>query len=210
VTLTVADTGTGMNEDTLEHIFEPFFTTKTNGTGTGLGLATVYAIVKQSGGGIRVDSKPGTGCRFEIQLPRAEGPAEPISPLTLDTGQDQRDLTVLVVEDQDSVRRLTSHALHTCGCRVLEAASGEEALRLAEAVQGSCQLVVTDVVMPGMSGKALADRLLARWPTIKVLFMSGYPNEVILNHGLLSGEVNYLQKPFTPAELAAKIREVMG
>jgi DNA-binding response OmpR family regulator len=103
-----------------------------------------------------------------------------------------------------------SHALHGCGCRVLEAASGDEALRLAEAVEGGCQLVVTDVVMPGMSGKTLAEQLRARWPEIKVLFMSGYPNEVILRHGLMNGQVNYLGKPFTPSELAAKVREVMG
>ena len=210
VKLTVADTGAGMNEETMRHIFEPFFTTKPSGLGAGLGLATVYAIVKQGGGCIRVDSAPGKGCSFEIRLPCAEGPAEPVSPLTFELAQDQRDLTVLVVEDQDSVRRLASHALHACGCRVLEAACGDEALRLAEAVQGGCQLVVTDVVMPGISGKALAEQLRARWPEIKVLFMSGYPNEVILRHGLMNGEVNYLQKPFTPSELAAKTREVMG
>ena len=210
VKLTVADTGAGMDQETMQHLFEPFFTTKANGLGTGLGLATVYAIVKQSGGSIHVDSEPGKGCRIEIHLPRVQGPAEPVSPLTLDLTQGQRDLTVLVVEDQDSVRRLASHALHACGCRVLEAAGGDEALRLAEAVQGSCQLVVTDVVMPGMSGKTLAEHLRARWPEIKVIFMSGYPNEVILRHGLLDGEVNYLEKPFTPAELAAKVREVMG
>jgi PAS domain S-box-containing protein len=210
VKLTVADTGAGMNEETMRHIFEPFFTTKPSGLGAGLGLATVYAIVKQGGGCIGVDSAPGKGCRFEVQLPCAEGPAEPVSPLTFELAQEQRDLTVLVVEDQDSVRRLASHALHACGCRVLEAACGDEALRLAEAVQGSCQLVVTDVVMPGISGKALAEQLRARWPEIKVLFMSGYPNEVILRHGLMNGEVNYLQKPFTPSELAAKVREVMG
>jgi CheY-like chemotaxis protein len=210
VKLTVADTGAGMNEETMRHIFEPFFTTKPGGLGGGLGLASVYAIVKQGGGYVRVDSAPGKGCSFEVQLPCAAGPAEPVSPLTLELAQDQRDLTVLVVEDQDSVRRLASQALHACGYRVLEAARGDEALRLVEALQGSCQLVVTDVVMPGISGKALAEQLRARWPEIKVLFMSGYPNEVILRHGLMNGEVNYLQKPFTPSELAAKVREVMG
>jgi DNA-binding response OmpR family regulator len=115
-----------------------------------------------------------------------------------------------VVEDQDAVRRLASHALRACGYHVLEAASGFEALRLAEAVEGGCQLVVTDVVMPGMSGKALAEELRASWPEIKVLYMSGYPNEVILRHGVMNGAVNYLEKPFTPSELAAKVREVMG
>ena len=129
VKLTVADTGAGMNEETMRHIFEPFFTTKPSGLGAGLGLATVYAIVKQGGGCIRVDSAPGKGCRFEIQLPCAEGPAEPVSPLTFELAQDQRNLTVLVVEDQDSVRRLASRALHACGCRVLEASCGDSPKR---------------------------------------------------------------------------------
>jgi CheY-like chemotaxis protein len=210
VQLTVADTGAGMNAETMQHLFEPFFTTKPGGLGTGLGLATVYAIVQHGGGFIRVDSEPGKGCRFEIHLPCADGPAEPVPPPAFELAQGQRDLTVLVVEDQDGVRRLVSNALHACGCRVLEAANGDEALRLAEAVQGGCQLVVTDVVMPGMSGKALAEQLRARWPEIKVLFMSGYPNEVILRHGVMDSEVNYLEKPFTPSQLAVKVREVMG
>jgi CheY-like chemotaxis protein len=210
VKLTVADTGTGMDDETMRHLFEPFFTTKPSGRGTGLGLATVYGIVQQSGGSIRVHSEPGKGCRFEIHLPCAKGPAEPVSPAAVELPQPDRDLTVLVVEDQDGVRRLASRALRACGYQVLEAASGDEALRLAESVQGGCQLVVTDVVMPGMSGKALAEELHARWPDIKVLFMSGYPNEVILRHGVMDGEVNYLEKPFTPSELAAKVREVMG
>ena len=210
VKLTVADTGAGMDEETMRHLFEPFFTTKPSGLGTGLGLASVYAIVKQSHGYIRVHSDPGKGCCLEIHLPRAEGPAEPASPSALELTQPQRELTVLVVEDQDSVRRLASHALHACGCRVLEAASGDEALRLAEAVQGGCHLVLTDVVMPGMSGKTLAEELHARWPEIKVLFMSGYPNDMILRRGVMDGAVNYLEKPFTSSELAAKVREVMG
>ena len=210
VKLTVADTGTGMDEETIEHLFEPFFTTKPSGHGTGLGLATVYGIVEQSRGSIRVHSEPGKGCRFEILLPRTEGPAEQVSLSALDLPQRQRSLTVLVVEDQDAVRRLASHALRSCGYHVLEAASGDEALRLADAVEGGCQLVVTDVVMPGMSGKTLAEKLHARWPDIKVLFMSGYPNEVILRHGVMDGAVNYLGKPFTPSELAAKVRDVMG
>ena len=210
VRLTVVDTGAGMDEETMRHIFEPFFTTKPSGLGTGLGLASVYAIVKQSNGYIRVRSEPDKGCCFEIHLPRAEGRAEAVSSSAIELPQPQRVLTVLVVEDQDSVRRLASHALHSCGCRVLEAASGEEALRLAEAVQGGCQLVVTDVVMPGMSGKTLVEQLRARWPNMKVLFMSGYPNDEILRRGLMDGAINYLEKPFTPFELAAKVREVMG
>jgi two-component system, cell cycle sensor histidine kinase and response regulator CckA len=210
VKLTATDTGTGMDDETMRHLFEPFFTTKPSGLGTGLGLATVYGIVQQGGGSIRVRSEPGKGSCFEIHLPCAEGPAEPVSPLAVEMPQPERDLTVLVVEDQGGVRRLASYALRACGYHVLEAASGDEALRLAEAVEGGCQLVVTDVVMPGMSGKALAEELRARWPEIKVLFMSGYPNDVILRHGLMNDEVNCLEKPFTPSELAAKVREVMG
>jgi PAS domain S-box-containing protein len=209
VKLTVADTGTGMDDDAIQHLFEPFFTTKPSGRGTGLGLATVYGIVKQSRGSISVYSEPGKGCRFEIHLPRAEGSATPASLAALELPR-QRDLTVLVVEDQDGVRRLASRALRACGYHVIEAAGGDEALRLAEAAAGGCQLVLTDVVMPGMSGKTLAEQLRTRWPDIKVLFMSGYPNDVILRHGVMDDAVNYLEKPFTPSELAARVREVMG
>ncbi|MGB7759473.1 MAG: PAS domain S-box protein [Bryobacteraceae bacterium] len=208
--LTVADTGTGMDDDTMQHLFEPFFTTKPGGRGTGLGLATVYGIVKQSGGSIRVHNEPGKGCRFEIHLPCARGPAEPVSAPAIELPQPERHLTVLVVEDQDDVRRLACRALRASGYHVVEAASGDEALRLAQSVQGGCHLVVTDVIMPGISGKILAEELRAHWPDVKVLFMSGYPNDVILRHGVMDGAVNYLEKPFTPSELAAKVREVMG
>jgi PAS domain S-box-containing protein len=210
VKLTVTDTGAGMAEETMRHLFEPFFTTKPSGLGTGLGLATVYGIVEQGGGSVGVFSEPGKGCRFDIYLPCAEGPAEQVSASALEPPQRHRDLTVLVVEDQDSVRGLACLALRACGYHVLEASSGDEALRLAEAVEGGCQLAVTDVVMPGMSGKTLAEQLRARWPEIKVLYMSGYPNEVLLRHGLMNDEIHYLEKPFTPSDLAAKVRQVMG
>jgi PAS domain S-box-containing protein len=210
VALRVADTGVGMDEETMRHLFEPFFTTKADGFGTGLGLATVYGIVEQSGGSIQVDSEPGKGCRFDIHLPRAEGPVEPATPAAAEAAGQGRELTVLVVEDQQSVRGLAARALRDCGYNVIEAGSGEEALALAEAVEDVCQLVVTDVVMPGMSGKTMADKLRKHWPEVKVLYMSGYPNEVLLRHGLMDGEIDYLEKPFTPAGLAAKVREVMG
>ena len=142
VKLTVADTGAGMDDETMKHLFEPFFTTKPSGLGTGLGLASVYAIVQQSGGCIHVHNEPGKGCCFEIYLPCAEGPAEPVSPSAVELPEPRRDLTVLVVEDQDSVRRLASYALHVCGYRVLEAANGDEALRLAEAARSAAELHV--------------------------------------------------------------------
>jgi len=210
VKLTVTDTGAGLDNEAMAHLFEPFFTTKPSGQGTGLGLATVYGIVNQSGGSIRVESEPGKGCTFEIHLPCAKGPVEPVPAPGIEVPRDQSGATVLVVEDQDAVRGLASLALRAGGYHVLEAANGEEALRIAESISGACELVVTDVVMPGMSGKALAEELHARWPAIKVLFMSGYPNEVILRHGVIDGVVNYLEKPFTPSQLAAKVREVMG
>ena len=210
VTLMVADTGVGMDEETMRHLFEPFFTTKPDGFGTGLGLATIYGIVEQSGGSIQVHSEPGKGCRFDIYLPRAEGPVEPATPAAIEAPGPGRELTVLVVEDQQSVRGLAARALRDCGYNVIEAGGGEEALALARTIQDVCQLVVTDVVMPGMSGKDMADELRAIWPEVKVLFMSGYPNEVLLRHGLMDGEIDYLEKPFTPAGLAAKVREVMG
>jgi len=210
VRLTVADTGAGLDDEAMRHLFEPFFTTKPSGHGTGLGLATVYGIVSQGGGSIRVHSEPGKGCTFEILLPCAKGPVEPVPASALEEPHNQGGVTVLVVEDQDAVRGFACLALRACGYHVLEAANGEEALRIAESLPGGCQLVVTDVVMPGMSGKALAEELHARWPAIKVLFMSGYPNEVILRHGVMDGAVNYLEKPFTPSQLAAKVREVMG
>jgi two-component system, cell cycle sensor histidine kinase and response regulator CckA len=211
VKLTVADTGTGMDEETMRHLFEPFFTTKPSGRGTGLGLASVYGIVKQTDGSIHVHNAPGKGCCFEIHLPGTEGPAEPVFPVALELHPPHRDLTVLVVEDQDGVRRLAAHALRASGYYVLEAASGAEALRLVEAIEGGCQLVVTDVVMPGMSGRTLVEEL--RLP------VAGYEGAVhvgLSQRGHSSAgihersAINYMEKPFTPSELAAKVREVMG
>ena len=211
VTLTVSDTGVGMNEDTKIHLFEPFFTTKPAGRGTGLGLSTVYGVVKQSGGHIFVTSEPGKGSTFRICLPWAAAPEAALPQAPANAAADARGHeTVLVVEDQAEVRRLVSSALGSFGYRVLEAAGGPEALALSERHAGRIDLLLADVVMPGMSGKEVAQNLAPLRPGMKVLFMSGYAEDVIAHHGALEPGVAYIAKPFTPAALAAKVRSVLG
>jgi len=210
VLLSVADTGVGMSEETLQHIFEPFFTTKGLGIGTGLGLSTVYGTVRQSGGWIQVDSRPGEGSRFRIYLPRVAGgaavPEHRTPPPEVPGGVE----TVLVVEDQPEVRRLALHILTNNGYRLLEASSGPEALEVSRRHAGPIDLLVTDVIMPEMTGRELATRLLESRPQIKVLFVSGYAADIIGREGVLDAGVAYLPKPFTPAQLAMKAREVLG
>ncbi|MBZ5622962.1 MAG: PAS domain S-box protein [Acidobacteriia bacterium] len=209
VLLSVSDTGIGMSPETMQKIFEPFFTTKAGGVGTGLGLATVYGIVQQSGGWIRVSSQPEHGTTFRIYLPRTERPAE-IAFETVPNQEFQHGTeTVLVVEDQPEVRRLALSILKRNGYRLLEAAGGDEALWLCERYPEPIHILVTDVVMPGMTGRELADRLLASRPQLKVLYTSGYTADVIGKQGVLDPGVAYLPKPFTPAALAAKVREVL-
>ena len=209
VLLSITDTGAGMTQDVAQHIFEPFFTTKDTGAGTGLGLSTVYGIVKQAGGWIWVYSEPGKGSTFKVYLPRAGGAPEPL-PAPVSAAETLRGTeTVLVVEDQPEVRRLTLAVLRSCGYRLLEAANGSEALSLSEGYSGPIHLLITDVVMPGMAGRELATRLLALRPSLKTLYTSGYTANAIAHEGVLDPGVAYLPKPFSPAQLAVKVREVL-
>ena len=207
VLLAVSDTGTGMSPEVKAHLFEPFFTTKEVGKGTGLGLATVYGIVHQSGGFIAVDSELGRGSRFRIFLPRAEAPAADTTPATPEPAAAGSG-TVLLVEDERGVRHLARDVLGRYGYRVLEAGDGSEALRLAASHEGSIDLLLTDVVMPGMSGAELAERFLALRPGVRVLFASGYASDAVMRHGITDG-VPFLQKPFEPDELVRRVRELI-
>jgi two-component system, cell cycle sensor histidine kinase and response regulator CckA len=210
VMIAVSDTGVGMNSDTLAHMFEPFFTTKERGKGTGLGLATVYGIVKQSGGYVWVYSEVGKGTTFKTYLPRVEEgrEAEPVpaaEPTSL-VGSE----TVLLVEDEESVRALSRSVLTSYGYTVLEAGSGKEGLDVARRYPLPIDLLLTDVVMPEMGGLDLASRLEDIRPGVRVLYMSGYTDDAVFRHGLLEKGRMFLQKPFTPATLARKVREVLG
>ena len=208
VMLAVSDTGVGMDAQTKARIFEPFFTTKEKGKGTGLGLSTVYGIVKQSGGYVWVYSEPGHGTTFKLYLPRVDAPAEPQAPpretATL-TGTE----TILLAEDDEILRPLTKGLLAKLGYTVLDAESAEQALAVAGARQGPIHLLVADVVMPGASGRELARRLAQSRPETRVLYVSGYTDDAIVHHGMLDPGLKFLQKPFTPAALARKVREVL-
>jgi CheY-like chemotaxis protein len=210
VLLTVTDTGTGMKADTKTHLFEPFFTTKEKGKGTGLGLATVYGIVKQSGGFIRVFSEPGEGTTFKIYLPRVEdeiaGLARTPPPLP---GSTRGAETILLVEDEEGVRRLTRDVLEDNGYTVLEAHGWQSALDLAVSHPGPIHLVLTDVVMPEMGGPEVAARLSILRPGVKVLFMSGYTGDAAVHRGLLEARAPLLEKPFTPGDLARRVRALL-
>jgi two-component system, cell cycle sensor histidine kinase and response regulator CckA len=208
VMLAVSDTGIGIQNDVLPHIFEPFFTTKEHGKGTGLGLSMVYGIVKQSGGWIWVSSEVGRGTTFKVYLPRVEGALSVIgAPAALDSPRG--DETVLVVEDQQEVRSLMLHVLRTHGYDVIEAAEGASAVAACEAVARPISLLVTDVVMPGMSGPTLAAHLRTVRPDMRVLYVSGYTDAAVFEHGTGEQPVTFLQKPFTPSQLTRKVREVL-
>ena len=209
VRIRVRDTGCGMSQDLLSRVFEPFFTTKPKGKGTGLGLSVVYGIVEQSGGHIDIASQPDRGTTVDLYLPRVAGAPEAPSPRQAPaTLQGDRE-NILLVEDEEVVRDLAHRVLRDHGYSVLEARGGEEALVLCELHDGPIHLLLTDVVMPEMSGPQLAERLVPLRPDMKVIFMSGYTDDKILQYGISEEEMSFLQKPFTPAHLAAKVRQAL-
>jgi signal transduction histidine kinase len=208
VLLAVSDTGIGIDKEILPHIFEPFFTTKEAGQGTGLGLSMVYGIVKQSGGWIWASSEMGHGTTFKIYLPRVDAPITFVQPST-EPESPRGTETVLVVEDEETVRRLTSHILRRHGYDVIEASNGGEALLACERHVVPIPLVITDVVMPGMSGPELAARLKKLHPEMKALYTSGYADAAVVEHGLREGMTSFLQKPFTAGELTRKVRDML-
>jgi len=209
VLLSISDTGVGMDQETLSHIFEPFFTTKEKGKGTGLGLSTVYGIVKQCGGYIMPYSEPGRGTTFKVYFPHVSGtPEAPRASgrrAELPGGKE----TVLLVEDETALRELTRGLLEAAGYTVLEAAKVEDAIRLAETAHHKIDLLLTDVVMPGMDGHELSKRLTSSFPSLKVLYMSGYTDDVIVHRGVLNRGTTLLQKPFGRAGLLGKVRQVL-
>lgn len=208
IQLTVSDTGTGMDEATQKRIFEPFFTTKEPNKGTGLGLSTVYGIIKQSGAYIWVESKPGKGTSFQLQFPRIDQPSKSLvkeETVSMPTGSE----TILLVEDEESVRRAAIQVLVVLGYQVFEAESGNQAIQIAEVLSEPIHLLLTDVVMPRMNGRELAEKIKALHPETKVLFISGYNEDIISDHGILEENVNFLNKPFSPLALADKVHSVL-
>jgi CheY-like chemotaxis protein len=207
VRLSIRDSGHGMSPEVKAHLFEPFFTTKAVGKGTGLGLATVYGIVKQNGGYVLVDSEPGRGTVVELYLPRVAGRAVEASPhedAVASTGSE----TVLVVEDDPQVREVTVRSLRSSGYRVLEAPGALEALEIA-ARGGRLHLLLTDVMMPGLDGRTVANELRRDRPDLRVLYVSGHAEEVVVKRGVLDPGIEVLAKPFTPAVLLARVRQVL-
>jgi two-component system, cell cycle sensor histidine kinase and response regulator CckA len=209
VMLAVSDTGRGMSRETMARIFEPFFTTKEKGKGTGLGLATVYGVVKQSGGDISVHSEPGQGTTFKVYLPRVQYETDVVLPASAPSRRAAGIETILLVEDDERLCVLSRRVLEARGYIVLEARNGQEALVLCDQHEGRIDLVATDVVMPGINGGMLVERLAVKRPALRVLFMSGYTDDDLLRRGIVDPRMAFLPKPFTPEALASKVREVL-
>jgi two-component system, cell cycle sensor histidine kinase and response regulator CckA len=209
VRLSVRDTGVGMDTNTRNHLFEPFFTTKERGKGTGLGLSTVYGIVKQHGGEIRVESQPGAGTTFDIYLPMEEGTAYGEPAAVSHPASAKGTETILLVEDEIGVRQLAREILKHHGYRVLEAADAKEAMRLEHQERGPIHLLLTDVIMPLMSGRELVEQMRPLRKGMKVIYMSGYTDDVLAYRGDLGPDINFLQKPFAPDALTKKVRDVL-
>jgi CheY-like chemotaxis protein len=207
--LAVSDNGYGMDAETMVYLFEPFFTTKEVGKGTGLGLATIYGIVKQDTGFMNVYSEPGQGTTFKIYLPRQGGKAPPAPNEDTDSSMAHGNETILLVEDEPMILKMTTTMLELQGYKVLLAATPGEAIVLAKEHAGEIHILITDVVMPEMNGRDLAQKLLSLYPNLKRLFMSGYTANVIAHHGVLDEGIHFIQKPFSMIDLAANVREVL-
>jgi CheY-like chemotaxis protein len=213
VLLEVTDTGVGMDASTRARLSEPFFTTKLSGRGTGLGLSTVFGIVRESAGHIDIETAPNLGSTFRVYLPKADGSVDSTAPPPGPSDAPpvgQRSETLLLVEDDEDVRAVARGILRREGFRVLEAANGGEALLICEQHGGAIHLLVTDVVLPRMSGRRLADRLARMRPEMKVLFISGHTEDAVLAQGVVKKDVPFLQKPFTPGILSRKVRDALG
>jgi CheY-like chemotaxis protein len=211
VVLSVSDTGSGIPAEVQSHIFEPFFTTKGAGKGTGLGLSTVYGIVKQAGGDVRLTSEMGRGTTFTIYLPRIVDELEETerTVAAVAEAESRGNETVLLVEDEEHLRGLAVRILKAHGYTVLMAIDGADAIRQAKEYPNPIHLVLSDVVMPGMSGRLLSEQLVSARPTVKVLFMSGYTDDDVMRRGILDRRTSFLEKPFTPAQLVSKVRQVL-
>jgi len=209
VFLQITDTGQGMDENTKKHIFEPFFTTKKSSAGTGLGLSTVYGIIKQSEGYIFVNSEPEKGTTFKIYFPRVYEELSFMNDKTKSTEIEMGNETILLIEDEESVKNVISTSLIKLGYNVITAGSGEEALKLMGKFEKPPDLIITDVVLPGINGRKFVENTFSEFPEIKVLYISGYADNTIVHHGILYDDIPFLQKPFTPASLSHRIREIL-